>query len=61
MQTPLAEEHRAAGAQLGEFYGCLLPEQFSGLEAEYAAARNVAALIDTNWHATWFVAGRDRV
>jgi tRNA-modifying protein YgfZ len=61
METPLLEEHRAAGAQLADFDGRLLPAQFEGLEIEYRAARESAALFDTSWHATWMVTGRDRV
>ncbi len=61
MQTPLAEEHRSAHVQLAEFEGCELPEQFAGLDAEYRAARESAAIFDTNWNAIWMVGGRDRV
>lgn len=61
MQTPLAEEHRSAHVQLAEFEGCELPERFAGLDAEYRAARDSAAIFDTNWNAIWMVGGRDRV
>jgi aminomethyltransferase len=61
METPLIEEHRAAGAQLAEFEGCMLPESFSGLGREYRATRESVALLDTNWHAILTLAGRDRV
>jgi folate-binding protein YgfZ len=61
METPLKSEHLAAGAQLAEFNGCLLPESFSGLENEYRAARDAAALIDTNWHTITSFTGPDRV
>lgn len=61
MQTPLAEEHRSAHVQLAEFEGCELPERFAGLDAEYRAARDSAAMFDTNWNAIWMVGGRDRV
>lgn len=61
VETPLIEEHRAVGATLAEFTGCLLPEKFSGEREEYRAAREAVALFDTNWHAIFSLSGRDRV
>lgn len=61
METPLINEHRAAGAKLAEFSGCLLPESFSSFESEYRAGRESVALFDTNWHAVLTLAGPDRV
>jgi folate-binding protein YgfZ len=61
METPLIEVHRAAGTRLAEHDGCLLPEEFSGFEKEYRAATEAVALLDTNWHAIFTLAGRDRV
>ncbi len=61
METPLLEIHRAAGAQLAAFDGCLLPQRFAGFEEEYRAGREAAALLDTNWHAILRLAGSDRV
>jgi len=61
MDTPLIAEHRAAGAQLAEFDGCVLPERFSNFEDEYRAARGSVVLLDTNWHVILTIAGRDRV
>lgn len=61
METPLIEEHRAAGAQLSQIQSCTLPARFSALETEFAAGREKVALFDTSWHATWSVGGRDRV
>jgi folate-binding protein YgfZ len=60
-ETPLAAEHRAAGARLAEFDGCVLPETFADFESEYRAAKETVALLDTNWRATITLAGRDRV
>jgi folate-binding protein YgfZ len=60
-ETPLASEHRAAGARLAEYIGCVLPESFSDFDSEYRAAKETVALLDTNWHATMTLAGRDRV
>jgi folate-binding protein YgfZ len=61
METPLIEGHRAAGARMGEFAGCALPEAYAELEREYGAARESVALFDTNWHAVLTLTGRDRV
>jgi len=61
METPLIELHRAAGTPIAEIDGCLLPESFSSLESEYAAAKERVALLDTDWHATLKLTGRDRV
>ena len=60
METPLIEVHRAAGAKLAEYDGCVLPESFSDLERECRAVRESAALYDTNWQAIFTLAGRDR-
>jgi len=61
MDTPLLNEHRAAGAPLAEYHGCVLPEKFSDASAEYNAAKSAVALFDTNWHATFSLTGPDRV
>jgi len=61
IETPLIEGHRAAGARIGEYSGVALPQAFSDLEREYAAARETVAIFDTNWHAFLALTGRDRV
>jgi folate-binding protein YgfZ len=61
METFLASEERAAGAQFAESDGCVLPEMFSGFAEEYKAAREAAAIFDTSWHATFVLTGPDRV
>ncbi len=61
MDTPLIEEHRAAGSRLAAFQGCTLPETFSEFEKEYRAARESVASFDTSWHAVLTMTGRDRV
>jgi len=61
VETPLIEVHRAAGARMAEYDGCVLPEAFSDLEREYRAAKEHAAIFDTNWQAIVTLAGRDRV
>jgi aminomethyltransferase len=60
-ETPLLAEHRASGARVGEFTGCLLPEGFSDFDTEYRGGRDAVAIFDTNWHLTAQFTGRDRV
>ena len=61
MESPLSNEHRAAGVRLAEFSGCVLPEAFSDFPTEYRAGHESVALFDTNWHAVLTLAGPDRV
>ena len=61
LETPLAEVHRAAGAEFGEFFGVCLPAQFGDPLAEYEAARTHVALVDTNFRAVFALTGPDRV
>jgi len=61
MTTPLADTHRAAGAQMAEFCGCDLPSRFSEFEREYRAAKQALALFDTNAQAILLLTGRDRL
>ena len=61
VETPLAEADRAAGAQFAEYYGFVLPEKFSDFDVEYRAAKQAAAIFDTNWDAIVMPSGRDRV
>jgi len=61
METPLIHMHREAGARLGEFFGCVLPEGFSDFDREYRAAKESVALFDTNWSAVVTLSGPDRV
>src|ERR1700683_4984785 len=60
-EASLAALHRASGTRLAELEGCQLPASFSTLEREYDAAKQSVALFDTSWHATFRLAGRDRV
>ena len=61
METPLLQEHHAAGATLASFHGATLPEQFTSLADEYRAAREAVAIFDTNWHTVVELTGPDRV
>lgn len=61
METPLAEIHRAAGARMGVWFGCALPDDFGDWKAEYAFARKSVALIDKNYRAYFTFTGPDHV
>lgn len=61
LQTPLAETLRAAGANLGEWFGCALPSDFGDWRKEYGFARDSVALLDKNYRAYLSFAGPDRV
>jgi len=62
IETPLAALHRDAGARIGTWFGCALPDWFSDdWLAEYRAARESVALIDKNYRAHLRFTGPDRV
>ena len=43
--------HRSANAEIGEYFGTLLPARFGDFAAEYSTARESVALVDTNFRA----------
>jgi folate-binding protein YgfZ len=61
LETPLAALHRSAGAKMGVWFGCTLPDEFSDWRAEYRFARESVALIDKNYRAYLSFSGPDRV
>ena len=61
LTTPLAALHAAAGAKMGVWFGCALPDYFGDAAAEYRSARDTVALIDTNYRAYLSFTGPDRV
>lgn len=61
LDTPLAALHRGAGAKMGVWFGCALPDEFADWRAEYGFARDSVALIDKNYHAYLSFTGPDRV
>jgi folate-binding protein YgfZ len=69
IETPLLGVHRNAGAAIGTWFGCALPDHFSGPAnrgdvgdwlAEYRAARETVALIDKNYRTYLRFTGPDR-
>jgi len=61
IETPLLDVHRKAGAAIGTWFGCALPDDFGDGLAEYRAARESVALIDKNYRAYLRFSGPDRV
>lgn len=61
LPTPLAEARRAAGASLGTWFGCALPDHFGDWGAEYGFLRESVALLDKNYRAYLDFTGPDRV
>jgi folate-binding protein YgfZ len=61
LNTPLAAMHLAAGAKMGVWLGCALPDDFGDAAAEYRYARESVALIDKNYRAYLSFTGPDRV
>src|SRR5437660_512404 len=61
LDTPLASVHGKAGAKLGVWFGCVLPDDFGDWQKEYWFARKSVALIDKNYRAYFAFTGPDRV
>jgi folate-binding protein YgfZ len=61
LDTPLATLHRDAGAKMGVWFGCTLPNEFTDWRSEYAFERKSVALIDKNYRAYLSFMGPDRV
>jgi folate-binding protein YgfZ len=61
LETPLAKMHLRAGAKLGAWFACALPDDFGDAAAEYRHARESVALIDKNYRAYLSFTGPDRV
>jgi folate-binding protein YgfZ len=61
LNTPLSAVHAAAGAKMGVWFGCALPDYFGDAAAEYRSARDTVALIDKNYRAYLSFTGPDRV
>lgn len=59
-ESPLAAEHKAAGATMGTWFGCSLPTRFSDPQQEYRHARETVALVDKNYRIFLDFTGPDR-
>src|SRR6202521_434709 len=61
LDTPLAAQHLRAGAKMGAWFACALPDDFGDASAEYRFARESVALIDKSYRAYLSFTGPDRV
>jgi folate-binding protein YgfZ len=61
IETPLAGLHRSAGATMGTWFGCDLPDRWIDPRSEQEFARGSVALIDKNYRAYLSFTGPDRV
>ncbi len=61
LDTPLADLHRAAGVNLGVWFGCVLPDDFGDWRREYFLAKQSVALIDKTHRTYLSFTGPDRV
>ncbi len=61
LNTPLAATHARAGAKMGVWFGCALPDTFGDAPEEFRQARESVALIDKNYRAYLSFTGLDRV
>jgi folate-binding protein YgfZ len=61
LATALADLHRGAGARMGRWFGCELPDDFGEWREEYRFARETVALLDKNYRAYLEFTGPDRV
>ncbi len=61
IDTPLASLHEQAGAKMGVWFGCALPDDFGDWRREYWYAHKSVALIDKNYRCYLSFTGPDRV
>ena len=61
LDTPLAAIHSRAGAKMGVWFGCVLPNDFGDVSMEFRRAHESVALIDKNYRAHLSFTGPDRV
>jgi folate-binding protein YgfZ len=61
IETPLAGVHRRAGANMGVWFGCVLPDDWGDAREEQRLANESVVLIDKNYRAYFTFTGPDRV
>ena len=59
--SPLAGVYAGAGAKMGVWFGCALPDDFGDPAAEYRSANQTVALEDKNYRSHLKFTGPDRV
>jgi folate-binding protein YgfZ len=61
IETPLAGVHQRAGATLGVWFGCALPDDWGDAREEQRFVNESVALIDNNYRTYFTFSGPDRV
>ena len=61
IQSPFAEQEKAAGAVFIERFGVGLPEHFGDSAREYEAARSAVGLVDMSFRSMIELTGKDRL
>jgi folate-binding protein YgfZ len=61
LETILAEPHRSAGAKMGVWFGCSLPDDFGDSKLEYSFGTKSVGLVDGGYRAYVSLIGPDRV
>jgi folate-binding protein YgfZ len=61
LETPLTTLHRNSGATIATWFGCALPDHWTGPHAEQNFARESVALVDKNYRRYLSFTGPDRV
>lgn len=61
IETPLAPLHKNAGAAMGMWFGCQVPDYWNDPRTEEEFARKSVALVDENYRAYLSFTGPDRV
>ena len=61
IETPLADAHRRAGAKMGVWFGCALPDSWGNPREEQRYANETVALTDKNYRTYFSFGGPDRV
>jgi folate-binding protein YgfZ len=61
IEAPLAALHHAAGANMGIWFGCTMPDDWGNPREEQRLANETVALIDKNYRAYLAFTGPDRI
>lgn len=61
VESPFAEQEKAAGAEFAERFGVELPEHFGDPGAEYEAVRKAVGLVDMSFRGLIQLTGADRL
>ena len=61
LRTPLYDTHVAAGGQMVEFGGWMMPLQYSSMKAEHLAVRTAAGIFDVSHMGEFIIRGADAV